>query len=39
MAMRAAFMIAWCLSHPSPSHPRRYANVAPAPGMRAGSMP
>ena len=38
MAMRAAFMIAWCLSRPSPSYQPRYANVAPALGMRPGSM-
>ena len=31
-------MIAWCLSRPSPSYQPRYANVAPALGMRPGSM-
>ena len=37
MAMRAAFMIAWCLPRPSPAHQPRHAHVAPALGSRPGS--
>ena len=37
MAMRAAFMIAWCLPRPSPAHHPRHAHVAPALGLRPGS--
>ena len=38
MAIRAAFVTAWCLPRPRPAHQPRHAHVAPALGLRPGSM-
>jgi hypothetical protein len=37
-ATRAAFVLAWCLPRPSSAHQPRCAHVAPALGLRPGSM-